>query len=116
METTTAEDTGTTEAPDTGGKPKPTKKARVAPQRAHVAPKKAKASKKASPAKKAPKGQKKAPKAKKTAVARDGSKTPKGLDLLKRPYAVTLNQLLTPTASPPHPSPQPLSRTPPNNP
>ncbi len=93
--TTITEETGTAEATATGGKPKPTQKAAVAKKGAHVAPKKAKASKKASPAKKTPKGQKKAPKAKKTAVAgRDGSKTARVLDLLKRPDGVTLKELM----------------------
>jgi hypothetical protein len=56
-------------------KPKPTKKARVGPQRAHVAPSKA--------------NQKKAT----AAAARDGSKTAKVLDLLKRPDGATLKEL-----------------------
>jgi Protein of unknown function (DUF3489) len=88
METSIAEETGTAEATATGGKPKPTKKARVAPQRPHVAAKKSKSAKKASPAKKAPKGQKKAP------AARDGSKTSMVLDLLKRPDGASLKELM----------------------
>jgi hypothetical protein len=68
-------------------KPKANKKARVAPLGAHVAPKKGKSPKKASPTKKAPKG------AKKAAGARDGSKTAKVLDLLKRPGGVTAKDL-----------------------
>src|SRR5258708_796360 len=91
--TTTTEETGTTEATATGGKPKPAKKARVAPQRAHVATKKGKATKKASQAKKPPKG-----KGRKTAgVARDGSKTAKVLDLLKRADGATLKELMKAT-------------------
>jgi outer membrane biosynthesis protein TonB len=96
--TTTTEETGTTEATATSGKPKPTKKARVAPQRAHVATKKGKASKKASPAKKPPKGKGR----KKAGVARDGSKTAKVLDLLKRSDGATLKELMKATNWQPH--------------
>jgi hypothetical protein len=91
MNTSIAEETGTAPATATGAQPKPTKKARVAPKGAHVAPKKAKSGKKASPAKKAPKGQKKA------RVARDGSKTAKILDLLKRSGGATLKELMKAT-------------------
>ena len=70
---------------------KPTKKARVAPHRAHVAPAKAKPGRKATSAKKTPKGLKKAP------VARDGSKTAKVLDLLKRKDGATLKELMKAT-------------------
>ena len=55
MNTSIAEETGTTQAQAAGEKPKTTKKARVAPQGAHVAKKKGKPAKKATPAKKAPK-------------------------------------------------------------
>jgi len=78
------------------GQPKATKKARVAPRGAHVAPKKGKSAKKASPAKKAPKGQKKAN------AARDGSKTAKVLDLLKRAGGVTAKELMKVTGWQPH--------------
>jgi outer membrane biosynthesis protein TonB len=97
METSITQETGSAEATATSAKPKPTKKARVAPQRAHVAPKKAKSGKKASPAKKAPKGQKKA-----SAAARGGSKASKVLDLLKRPDGVTLKELMKTTGWQPH--------------
>jgi len=66
-------------------------KARVGKQGAHVAPAKGKAAKKASPKKKAPKG---ATKAKGT---RDGSKTAKILDLLKRKDGATLADLMKAT-------------------
>jgi hypothetical protein len=66
-------------APD----PKATKGARASARRARVAPKKAKAAKKASPPKKAPKG------AKMAYGARDGSKTAKVFDLLKRSGGAT---------------------------
>jgi hypothetical protein len=77
-------------------KPKANKKARVAPLGAHVAPKKSKSPKKASPTKKAPKS------AKKTASARDGSKTAKVLDLLKRTGGVTAKELMKATGWQPH--------------
>ena len=88
--TSTTEETGAAQVAGTE-KPKPGKKARVAPTRAHVAPKKVKATKKASPARKAPKG---APKAK---AARDGSKTSQILELLKRPGGVTSTELMKST-------------------
>ena len=90
-----AEETGTAQATATGAQPKPNKKARVAPRSAHVAPKPGKLAKKASPPKKAPKGGKKAS-VKKAGAARQGSKTAKVLDLLKR-RGIPFSQ--------PHPSP-----------
>jgi hypothetical protein len=95
MNTSTAEETESAQTP-AGEKPKPKKKARVAPQRAHVAPKKGKSSKKATPAKTAPKG------AKKATGARDGSKTSKVLELLKRPGGVTAKELMKVTGWQPH--------------
>jgi hypothetical protein len=96
MNTSIAEETGSAQAPAAGEKPKANKKARVAPRGAHVAPKKGKAGKKASPAKKAPKG------AKKAIGARDGSKTAKVLELLKRPGGVTAKELMKATGWQPH--------------
>ena len=92
MTTSITEETGTAQATATGAQPKPTKKAHVDARRAHVAPKKAKSARKASPAKKAPKGRKRAEVAK--PEARDGSKTAKILDLLKRPGGVTSKELM----------------------
>lgn len=87
---TSTQETGT--APTSAAEePKATKKARVAPQRAHVAPKKSKSAKRASWAKKAPKG------AKRATGARDGSKTAKVLELLKRPGGVTAKELMKAT-------------------
>jgi hypothetical protein len=82
-------------------KPKPNKKARVAPRRANVAPAKAKSARKATPAKKAPKGRTKREVAK-PKVARDGSKTAKILDLLKRPGGATSKDLMKATGWLPH--------------
>ncbi len=89
-----------TSTPETGTapaaaaeEPKATKKARVAPQGAHVAKKKGKSAKRAGPSKKAPKGAKN----KKAHAARDGSKTAKVLDLLRRPSGVTAKELMKAT-------------------
>jgi hypothetical protein len=96
MNTSIAEETATVQGTATGDQPKPNKKASVARQRPHVPPKKAKSAKKASSPKKAPKGQKKAK------SARDGSKTAKVLDLLKRPGGVTSKELMKATGWQPH--------------
>ena len=64
--------------------------------RANIAPAKAKSGKKASPAKKALK------RAKKATGARDGSKTSKVLDLLKRPGGVSAKELAKTTGWQPH--------------
>ena len=96
MTTSTTEENANAQAPAASAKPKATKKARVAPRRAHVAPAKGKAGKKASPAKKAPTARTKA------AAARDGSKTAKVLDLLKRKDGATLKELMKATGWQPH--------------
>jgi len=88
MNPSIAEETGSAQAPVAGEKPKPIKKARVAPLGAHVA------NKKATPPKKAPKG------AKKGDGARAGSKTAKVLELLKRPG--TAKELIKATGWLPH--------------
>jgi Protein of unknown function (DUF3489) len=75
---------------------KAAKKAKGGAQRANVAPKKGKSGKKATPAKKAPKA------AKKAEGARDGSKTAKVLDLLKRDGGATAKELLKVTGWQPH--------------
>ena len=97
MSSTIHEENSNAQAPAEGTKPKATRKARVAKQGAHVASGKGKASKKASPAKKAPRGAKKVKGGKKPAGARDGSKTAKVLDLLKRPGGVTAAALMKAT-------------------
>jgi hypothetical protein len=88
--TTITEQTETAPAA-AAAEPKGAKAARVGARRAHVAPKKAKSAKKASPAKKAPKA------AKKATGARDGSKTAKILELLKRPDGATAKELMKAT-------------------
>ena len=91
MNTSIAEETATVAATAAGKEPKASKKARVAPRRARVAPAKAKSGRKASPAKKAPTSRKK------PTGARDGSKTAKVLDLLKRKDGATLKELMKAT-------------------
>ena len=92
--TSNTEATEMAEAPAQGQKP--AKAARVGAGRANVAAKKAKSGKKAKSPKKAPKGQKKA------GAARDGSKTAKVLDLLKRAGGVTAKELMKATGWQPH--------------
>ena len=75
---------------------KPSKKARVARTRAHVAPNRAKLAPKAKALKKAPNGTKKA------GSAREGSKTAKVLDLLKRHEGASMKELLKSTGWQPH--------------
>ena len=84
------------QAPVNSEQRKANKKARVTPKGAHVAPKKGKAAKRASPPKKAPKG------AKKAKSVREGSKTGKVLELLKRTGGVTAKELMKATGWQPH--------------
>jgi uncharacterized protein DUF3489 len=77
------------------------KTARVAPRRAHVASSKAKSGKKPTSAKKSTKAPKKARVAKTDGV-REGSKTAKVLDLLKRPGGATTKELIKATGWQPH--------------
>jgi len=92
---------GTLAAKASSKKPKVKKKPRVAPRRAHVAPAKAKSPRKATAAKKAPKGRPE-PQVAKTKGARDGSKSAKMLDLLKRPGGATSKELMKATGWLPH--------------
>jgi Protein of unknown function (DUF3489) len=101
MTTLVPEENGTPAATASKKKPTAHKKARVAPRRAHVAPAKAKSPRKATAPKKAPKGRPEAEGAKST-VARDGSKTAKILDLLKRPGGATAKELMKATGWLPH--------------
>jgi hypothetical protein len=95
-----AEETAATPTPAAGKPSKATAKATRAPRRAPVAPAKAKAGKKATLGKKAPRGRAKAKAAK--PEARDGSKTAKILDLLKRSGGVTAKELMKATGWQPH--------------
>lgn len=90
MITLTTEATGTAQANGPEKAP-PRKKARIAPKRAHVATKGAKPATKTKASKKPPQAVKKA------GAARDGSKTAKVLDLLKRPDGATLKELMKAT-------------------
>jgi hypothetical protein len=100
MITTTTIETGAFPAIAAGETPKPNKTARVGARRAPVAPGKAKAGKKATLATKAPKSAKKAKTSK--PEARDGSKTARILELLKRPGGVTAKELMKATSWLPH--------------
>jgi len=95
------EETGTSAATASSKKPKANKKARVAPRRAGVATAQTRPTRKATPAKKAPKGRTK-PEVAKPKAARDGSKTAKILDLLKRPGGATSKELMKATGWLPH--------------
>ena len=101
MTTLIPEESVTSAARTSSKKPKANKKARVAPSRAHVVRTKAKSARKATPAKKAPKGRTK-PEVAKSKVAREGSKTAKILDLLKRPGGATSKELMKATGWLPH--------------
>ena len=100
---TITEKTAATQIPAAEEQPKATKKANAGARRAPVAPKTGKAGKKATPAKKATKGAKKAKVAEAAKPeARDGSKTARILDLLKRPGGVTAKELAKATDWLPH--------------
>ena len=80
---------------------KATRKATSSARKPRVAPAKGKSGKKAAPTK-ASKGAKAAKPAKKEAGPREGSKTEKVLDLLKRPSGATLKELMRATGWQPH--------------
>jgi hypothetical protein len=81
---------------------KPPKKASVGAQKPRVAHAKGKAGKKATPAKKGHKAAKAAKQPKPAASAREGSKTSKILDLLKRPGGTSAKELMRATGWQPH--------------
>ncbi len=93
---TSSEENGTTVASEVSEQPKAAKKARVAKQGTHVAPKKGRSGKKPTPAKKASNGQKK------PAGAREGSKTSRVVELLKRQGGATLKELMKASGWQPH--------------
>jgi len=101
MPTLISEENGTPAATPSSKKPKANKKVRVAPRRANVAPPKAQSARKATPAKKAPKSRTKSQVAK-PKVARNGSKTAKILELLRRPGGTTSKELMKATGWLPH--------------
>jgi uncharacterized protein DUF3489 len=92
----TTEEQESTQATATAKESEAPKTARVAPRRAHVASSKAKSGKKPTLAKKSTKAPKKARVAKTDGV-REGSKTAKVLDLLKRPGGATTKELIKAT-------------------
>jgi len=100
------EESGTAAATATSKRPKARKKAHVAPRRADGASAKAKSARKAMLVKKTPKGRAKPegakPEVAKPKLARDGSKTAKILDLLKRPGGATSKELMKATGWLPH--------------
>jgi hypothetical protein len=87
-------ETANTDAGAQAEAPTPAKKPHVAAHRAHVAPSRARSGKQATPAKKANAGATLAKSPKKNAPgARQGSKTAKVLDLLKRSGGASLKEL-----------------------
>ena len=99
--TSNTEEQAKTEALAPAKEPKATPKARAAQQARRVAPGKPNSGKKATPAKKRTQGAK-AGKRDKAAGNREGSKTAKVLDLLKRPGGATANELVKATGWQPH--------------
>jgi len=102
MTTSTTETQETAQATAVANeKPEPPKKANTRAQKPREAASKGKSGKKATPAKKGTKAPKKAAKAKPEGV-RQGSKTEKILDLLKRSGGATLAEIMKATGWQPH--------------
>jgi hypothetical protein len=99
--TSNTEEQSKTEASASARAPEVPTKANVAPRKPRVAPPKPKSGKEATPAKRAAKSPRKATSAKAEGV-REGSKTAKVLDLLKRPGGATMKELLKATGWLPH--------------
>jgi Protein of unknown function (DUF3489) len=101
MTTSTTETQETAQATALASEPKATTKPNARAQKPRVAPSKGKASKKTTPAKKGAKAPEKAKSAKAEGV-REGSKTEKVLELLKRPGGTTMKELMKTTGWLPH--------------
>ena len=97
MKTITTEEQAVQAATGIAQEPKATPKATVAPRKPHVAPSKTKSGKKATPPKKGVKAAKGANAAKNQSGARQGSKTQKVLELLKRSSGATLKEIMKAT-------------------
>ena len=97
MNTPNIETDATAQAVAPAEEPRARKKATSGTRKPRVAAPKPKSGKKATPAKKAPKGAKAAKTAKKEAAPREGSKTEKVLDLLKRSNGATIADLMKAT-------------------
>ena len=102
MNTTLTEENGNVTSPAGSEQSNAASKPARSRRRAPPAPKKAKVGKTATPGKKPPKGTTKAKGGKTDGAAREGSKTAKVLDLLKRKGGVTAKELLKVTGWQPH--------------
>jgi hypothetical protein len=97
MNTPNIETDATAQAVASAEEPKARKKATSGARKPRVAASKPKSGKRATPAKKARKGAKAAKTAKKESGPREGSKTEKVLELLKRQNGATLAELMKAT-------------------
>jgi len=100
--TSNTEEQSKTEAGASARAPEVPTKANVAPRRPRVAPSKPNSGKKATSQKAGAKGAKRAKVPTKASGARQGSKTEKVLDLLKRPGGTTMRELMKVTGWLPH--------------